>query len=285
MIFKSYMFKRVAIIGVGLMGGSLAMALRKKEMAKEIVGYSQRHATLVSALKDKIIDEGVAEPALAVRNADLIVLATPVQHILAVLPVIAAQVKRGSMITDVGSTKGEIVEIAEKVFPAPGFFIGSHPLTGSEKRGLENATPDLYQEALCLMTPTEKTNPVTKEKIKQMWARVGCRVEMLKPEEHDGAMAYVSHLPHLLVFALMGVMPSDYLKLAGPGLKDTTRIASSAPQIWSDIFASNKRPLLQGLDETIKRLAEFRRAIIKKDEKTVLDFISQAKEKNDLWRK
>jgi prephenate dehydrogenase len=275
------MFRRVTVIGVGLMGGSLALALRKNGLTKEIFGVSQRHSSLVTAMKNGVIDNGFTDPVKAVQGSDLVVFACPVQTIMRFLPSVNKALRRGCILTDVGSTKVEIVEEAEKILSAPGNFVGSHPLAGSEKRGIDHAVDNLYENTICIMTPTEKTNRVAKEKIKHMWSKIGAHVKFLAPEEHDRILSNISHLPHLLSFVLMNVVPEGDMQFAAQGFRDVTRVAASSPQMWVDIFLSNKKNVLNALDSTVSQFSELRKAIIKNDEKTLLEYITKAKEKRD----
>lgn len=281
MIIRNTPFKRVTIVGVGLMGGSLGLAIKKRNLAREVVGLSYRQSSLVQAMKNKAIDAAFTDSRKAVKNSDLVILAAPVDSILKILTSIGPHIKRGCIVTDVGSTKAEIVEMGEKVLPIPGFFVGAHPLVGSEKKGADYASPDLFEGGTCIMTPTGKTNQVAKEKVKFLWTKVGAKVHDVTPEKHDEILACVSHLPHLLAYGLMNIVPDDFLEYGSTGLKDTTRIASSSPQIWNDICIANSKNVIKSLDEVIKQLAEYRRAILKNEDKTLLNLFTKAKEKRD----
>ena len=274
-------FKRVTIVGVGLMGGSLAMALKKYEVAKEITGLSHRQTSLQTALEMKAIDLGVSDVRKGVQNADLVVLATPVDDIIKLMKTIKPYLKRGTVVTDVGSTKLEIVEAAEEILPYPGMFVGSHPLVGSEKKGVQHASGELFDGSICVMTPTKKTSQVAKARVKQMWSRVGADVKYLNPPDHDDSLAYISHLPHLVAFGLMEMLPDQYLDLATKGLRDTTRIAASSPKMWNDICVSNVKNVVKALDEYIADLAQLRIAMINRDEKALIKHFTTAKEKRE----
>ncbi len=257
------------------------MALKKYKLTKQVVGLSYRQSSLTQALKNKAIDVGLTDTEKAIRGSDLVVLATPVNTIIQLLPNIKGYLKRGCIVTDVGSIKGKIVEEAEKVLPSFGFFVGSHPLAGSEKKGAMFADPDLFKGSQCIMTPTEATNQVAKEKVKYLWTKIGAKVTFLSAEKHDMALAYVSHLPHLLAYGLMGTMPDELLEFGSQGLKDTTRIASSTPQMWTDIFMANPKKVVKSLDEFVEELGIFRKAIIDRDQKTLTNHFTKAKEKRD----
>lgn len=281
MILSSYLFRRVTIIGVGLMGGSLGKALKKHKVAKEVIGLSHRQSSLVDAMKINAIDQGFTEVPKAVRNADLVVLAAPVDSIVKLLSTINPHLKRYCIVTDVGSAKVEIIEAAQKVLTSPGNFVGSHPLVGSEKKGVAFANESLFEGAKCVMTPLDSTHNAVKDKVKKMWNKVGSEVVMMTPNEHDEALAYISHLPHLLAYSLMNVIPDKHLQISTQSLRDITRIASSSPQMWNDIFLANSKNLIHSLDELIGNLAELRKSITARDQKNLTQFFKKAKEKRD----
>ncbi len=283
MLLKSHFLKRVTIIGVGFMGGSLGLALKKHSLAQEVVGVSSKQSNLMEAIKVGAIDIAETEVERVIPQSECIILATPVESIVKILTKIGPLIRKGTIVTDIGSSKVDIVEVGEKKLQSGGFFIGSHPLVGSEKSGVENATAELFEKAKCIITPTAQTNPAVKEKVKQLWNRIGCDVVSMTPEEHDTIFAYVSHLPHLLSFGLMETVPKEYLTHAVQSLKDTTRIASSSAQMWNDILISNSRNVIKALDECAKNLSHLRQAIIHKDQKTLIDFFTRVKEKRDSF--
>lgn len=275
------MFRKVTIVGVGLMGGSLGKAIKKHNLAREVVGLSLRQTALVEAIKAGAIDDGQTDPQIALRNADLVVLAAPVDAIIKMFPTINPHIKRGCIVTDLGSSKSEVVEAAEKTLSAPYFFIGGHPLVGSEKKGVENADADLFNGALIIMTPTEKTSKVVKEKMKFFWNKLGANVKILTAQEHDEALAYVSHLPHLLAFGLMETVPAQFLEFTPRSLKDTTRIASSSPQMWNDICMTNAKNVVKSLDQFVDLLGQIRLAIVERNDRALIQHFEKAKNKRD----
>ncbi len=277
---ESPLFKQITIIGVGLIGGSLGMAIKKYRLAKEVFGLSHRHTSLVYALKHHAIDRAFHDVRKAVVDADLVIMATPVNTIITLLPTIGRCVKRGCIVTDVGSTKIAIVECAEKNFNTA-FFVGSHPMAGSEKKGVAFATPDLFANSLCLMTPNERTNKSAEEKLKTFWSRLGTQVKTLNPTDHDRILGYTSHLPHLIAYGLMNVIPDDYLPYAGQGLKDTTRIAASSPNMWNDICMTNSHNVVGALDSLIKNMAYLRKLIVAKDDSNLTEVFKKSKLKRD----
>ncbi len=274
-------FRKVAIIGVGLIGGSLGMTIKNKRMSREVAGISLRHTSLVTALKSHAIDRAYHDMKKVLLDADLVILATPVNTIINILAMMGPFLKRGCIVTDVGSTKLTIVETAEKKLPNHCSFVGGHPLAGSEKQGAMFANPDLFGNAICLLTPTEKTNRSAYDKIKNFWTQLGSKVVSVSPAEHDKILAYISHLPHLLAYALMGVIPQNCLNYAAQGLKDATRVAASSPNMWNDICMANSKNLVQALDEMVKQLAAFRKMIVFKDENSLIEQFKKSKAKRD----
>ncbi|MCK5581095.1 MAG: prephenate dehydrogenase/arogenate dehydrogenase family protein, partial [Candidatus Omnitrophica bacterium] len=217
----------------------------------------------------------------AVINTDLVVLATPVSIIHGMLSMIGPHLKRGCIVTDVGSSKEEIVNAAREMLPPHVSFVGSHPMAGSEKRGVQHATAELFEGSQCILTPTENTNRGALEKVRRFWTRVGCKIKILSPEEHDKILANVSHVPHIMSYALMEAIPESYLVYAAGGLKDTTRIASSSPQMWNDICLGNSKNIIAALDEVVKKLSGIRKAMSMADQKALIQHFQTAKNKRD----
>lgn len=275
------LFKKVVIIGVGLMGGSLGMAIRKHRLAQEVVGICRHHSSSAEALKNGAVDRTSQDIKNSVAEADCVVLAAPAKAIISLLPVIGTSVRRGCLITDVGSTKETIVETASKHVPPHAFFVGSHPLAGSEKKGVVFSSSELFHHATCILTPTDKTNRAAVEKLRELWTKVGAVVKFLTPGEHDKILACVSHLPHLLAYGLIDAIPSEVLPWASGGLKDTTRIAASDPQIWNDICMTNSKHILQSLDDLVKILSVYRKLIVAKDEQNLIEALRKSKNKRD----
>jgi len=281
MVIRSHIFKRVTIVGVGLIGGSIGLAIKERQLAQEVIGLSHRDSSLVEGIKRKAIDEGFSDVAKAIRNSDLVILAAPVDSIIKLLTTINPHLKRGCILTDVGSSKSEIVEAAQKVLSNPNFFVGSHPIAGSEKKGIHYSRADLFDNAYCIMTPTSHTSQMVQEKLKFFWTKIGAKVKFLSAEEHDRILAYISHLPHLLAYGLIELIPKEYFEFASQGLKDMVRIAGSSPKIWGDICLTNSKNINKSLDEYVHQLAQMRKLIISRDEKNLMQYFAQAKEKHD----
>ena len=277
---RSQLFRKVTIVGVGLMGGSLGLAIKKAKLAREVVGFSQRASSLQTAEKMQAIDQGFQDLKKAVANADLVVLCTPVSIISGMIKTLGPALKRNCIVTDVGSAKVPIVRDSQDL-PGHVAFVGSHPLAGSEKAGVQYASADLYNDSLCVMTPTDKTSRAAVTKVKRLWTHIGCKVKFMPAEEHDRIMAYISHLPHVLAYVLMGVIPEGFLEYAGQGLRDTTRIAGSSPQMWGDICGGNSANIIHAIDEVVKDLAGLRKGMSSDSTKSLVEYFHNAKIKRD----
>jgi prephenate dehydrogenase len=284
-MFNRHMFRRAVILGTGMLGGSVALALKKHDLAAQVVGTSRQESSLKMAKEMKAIDEGTTDVRRAIQGADLVILAAPVKVILENIDDISKHLRRGCIVTDVGSTKAAIVEAAEKYFPPHVMFVGSHPMAGSEKSGMAEARADLFKGAVCLMTPTAKTNRMARDKVKQLWTVMGAQVKFMEPVPHDEIMAYVSHLPHMMAFALARSIPEDHFQHGAASLKDTTRIAGSSAQMWADICSSNYRNVIKAIDESVKSLSEIRKAVVDRDEEALVQFFNQAKAKREILEK
>jgi len=231
-----------------------ALALRENGLCKTIYGYGRREDNLKRAKEKGIIDNYSLNAALACEGSDLILLATPVGVFKDILETVRTSFKKGAIVTDVGSVKGGLVYEIELLMPDGVYYIGSHPIAGSDKSGIDDARADLFNNAKCIITPTENSNSAVKKIIVSLWESLGAKAEIMEPYKHDEIYAAVSHLPHIIVYALvntLGDINSSYIEYAGQGFKDTTRIALSSPEMWRDISIFNK-------DNLIKLLAVFR---------------------------
>lgn len=275
------LFERVTIVGVGLIGGSLGLAMRENGLARRVVGVGRRQSSLDLALKIGAIDEAFLEPSAGVKGADLVVLCTAVSLIRDLGLRVAPALKPGAILTDVGSTKTEIVASLEAGVPAGVSFVGAHPIAGSEKRGVDAAAAGLFAGATCVVTPTRRTDVIAAKKIADLWAAVGARVVTLSPEAHDAVLARTSHLPHVAAAALMAALQKSDAPFAGTGLRDTTRIASGDVDIWCDICLTNRDAILAALGAFSDELAAFRRAIDSGDRAKLAELLAAAKQKRD----
>ncbi|MFA5362054.1 MAG: prephenate dehydrogenase [Candidatus Omnitrophota bacterium] len=251
------MFNKAAIVGTGLIGGSLGLALKKKGLAREVVGVSRHQKNIVRAIKLGAVDKGSRSLDI-IGGADLVVLAMPVGAILSLAPAIARYTGPGCVVTDVGSTKEQIVSSLTGIFPC---FVGSHPLAGSEKRGVSYAQTGLFNNSVCIVTPVAKTRAEAVRKVRKLWVSVGARVVILDPKKHDRALSLISHLPHVAAFSLMNVIPVQFLAFAPPSLREATRVAASDGELWSDIMYSNKKNIIAAIEALRKELFSIESAV------------------------
>ena len=249
---------RVSILGVGLLGGSIGLAIRSRTTDCKIAGYGHRLSTLETAMKIGAIDEAYPSPADAVQGADLVILCTPVGLLEEMLRQIGPHLQPGAIVTDVGSTKRSVVQAADQILQKTAHFVGSHPMAGSEKRGVEYARTDLFENATCILTPTANTDAGALETVDRFWQSLGMRTTQLSPEAHDRHLADVSHLPHALAAALVMMQNDAAIPLAGKGFLDATRIAGGDGALWRDILhdnADNMRASLQRLRQELEKLS------------------------------
>lgn len=255
--------RRLSILGVGLLGGSIGLAVKSKVSSCTVAGYGHRRSTLEKAVALGAADEVHEDPAAAVRGADLVILCTPVGTFSDLLRAIKSSLAVGAVVTDVGSTKASVVEAAEQLLPPTVKFVGSHPIAGSEKRGVEFARADLLAGALCILTPSEKTDVGALEGVESFWHSLEMRTTRVSPAEHDRRLADVSHLPHAVAAALVRMQEEASFPLAGRGFADMTRIAGGDAGLWRDILLDNRQNLIAGLERLggeLSRLATLLRA-------------------------
>jgi prephenate dehydrogenase len=284
------MFEQLGLIGCGLMGGSFALALKRAGLVKRVVGYSKSPSTTERARQLGVIDVEAPSALLAVSGADLVLLAVPVAATEATFKAIRHLVSPNVLIMDVGSTKRDVVDAARRVLREQvGVFVPAHPITGKELSGVEHADADLYTGRQVILTPIERTLPALTDKAEKLWRALGCHVKRMTPEGHDAAYAAISHLPHLLAFALMnaiGQQPegSEFLSLAGPGFRDFSRIAASDPTMWRDVLMSNKEELLAQSRHFQRALQDFESLIQGGQAEALEALIEQASEARAHWR-
>ena len=263
-------FKQVAIIGVGLIGGSLGMILRRKGLADQVVGVGRRVENLKTAVELGAIDRYVADPKEGVRGADLVILATPVDTYDRHLKEWASCLSPGAIVSDVGSVKGVLVEQSETSLPSGVHFVGAHPIAGKEKTGVAAGTDQLFRGARCILTPTPQTDAQALERVRALWQETGSVVLTMDPHLHDQILGAVSHLPHVAAFALITALADlrdreiaslDLAAHSGGGLRDTTRIAASSPEMWRDIFLWNRDNVVHFIDVYQQALEDLKRLI------------------------
>jgi len=284
------MFEQLGLIGCGLMGGSFALALKRAGLVKRVVGYSKSPSTTERARQMGVIDVEAPSALLAVSGADIVLLAVPVSATEATFKAIRHLVGPTTLIMDVGSTKRDVVDAARRVLRDHlGCFVPAHPITGKEVSGVEHADPDLYFGKQVILTPIERTFTVQLEKAVNVWTALGCNVLKMSPQSHDAAYAAVSHLPHLIAFALINSISGqaqgkDYLSLAGPGFRDFTRIAASDPKMWRDILVANKEELLEQSRIFQNTLKDLEKLIAAADGDALEERIDQASHTRANWR-
>lgn len=284
------MFEQLGLIGCGMMGGSFALALKRAGLVKRVVGYSKSPSTTERARQLGVIDVEAPSALLAVSGADLVLLAVPVSATEATFKAIRHLVRGNVLIMDVGSTKREVIDAARRVLKDQvGVFVPAHPIAGKEVAGVEHADADLYHGRQVILTPIERTQTAQLDKASQLWTALGCHVKQMSPEAHDAAYAAVSHLPHMVAFALMNAIQGqsdgpDFLSLAGPGFRDFTRIAASDPAMWRDVLMSNREELLAQSRHFQRALHALETAINAGNPDALEALIEQASSARAHWR-
>lgn len=277
-------FKGILIIGLGLIGGSIAISLKNSGYKGKIYGFDLSAERVKKAIQLQAIDEGFTSlKEVPWENVDLVIIATPVKRFEEVAKKIKPYLKKGSVVTDVGSVKGDLVEKLQKIL-SPIKFVGAHPIAGTEKEGVENAVVGLFKGKKLILT-VDKEDKDTK-RVEQFWRDLGSKVEVMDPYTHDFVFASVSHLPHAVAFALVDALIElseevgiDLFLYSGAGFKDFTRIAASSPVVWKDIFLENKENVLYTIDRFIKSMEKLKEFIEKEDEKNLLKLLSESREK------
>jgi prephenate dehydrogenase len=278
-------YDTVAIVGVGLIGGSIGLALRERKLARQVIGIGRRQNSLDAARKIGAIHQGVTTLAAGVAEAQLIVVATPVDTVSERVIQAAAVAPPGCLITDAGSTKETIVATVDAGLAhrrSGPRFVGSHPLAGDHRTGPEHARADMFDGRTVVVTPSEHTRPAAVTEASGFWQSMGANVVTMPPEKHDAALAMTSHLPHLVAIALAAATPQEFLQLTAGGWRDTTRIAGADPKLWQPIFASNRERVLDALDVLSKKIENLREALDQGDYETLTSILeAAAKKKKD----
>ena len=278
-------YDTVAIVGVGLIGGSIGLALRERRLAQKIIGIGRRQTSLDAARSVGAIDHGVTNLANGVAQAQLIVIATPVDTIAERVIQAAAVCPATSLITDVGSTKESIVAAVDAGLAmrrGGARFVGSHPLAGDHRTGPEFARADLFEGRNVVVTPTEHTRTAAVTEVSGMWQALGANVVSMPPARHDAAVAMTSHLPHLAAAALAAATPAEFLHLTATGWRDATRIAGGDPKLWQAILIANRQHVLDGVDVLAQTLNNLRESLEQGDYESLLSMLeAAAKKKRD----
>jgi prephenate dehydrogenase len=267
------------------------MALRKRRLVASVVGFVRRPASVVQCEGLGAVNLATLDLQRAVEEAELIILCTPIAQMRGLTEQMLPALKPGAIVTDVGSVKGSVVRDLEALVGKAGaYFVGSHPMAGAEKMGVAAARADLFDGAVCVVTPTRKSNPAAVRKVEQLWRLVGARLLRLTPKAHDDLVSRSSHLPHVVAAQLANLILSpehsrEQRMLCANGFRDTTRIASSSPEMWRDIALANRHNLSRALGTFAKGLQNFRQALRSGDAQAVTKFFEQARERRELWSK
>jgi prephenate dehydrogenase len=282
-------WEKITLVGVGLLGGSLGLAVKEHQLATRVVGYVRRPESIAECENTGAVDKADTDLWRAVERADLIILCTPIAHMAPLTAKMLPALKRGCIITDVGSVKASVVaELEPLVAEAGAHFVGSHPMAGAEKMGVAAARSDLFNGAVCAITPTTHSDPDAVAKLEQFWKALGARPLCISPDLHDDLVSRSSHLPHVVAaelanYVLSPVHPKEQGMLCANGFRDTTRIAAGSPEMWRDISLANRKNLARVLGVFIEDLQEFQLALEKQDVKAIEEFFNQAKERRETW--
>jgi prephenate dehydrogenase len=292
-------FKKITIIGVGLLGGSIGLAAKRRRLAREIAGFVRRPASLKDCEKTGAVDYATTDLLAAVSSADLVILCTPLSQMRSRVLEMLPALKRGAIVTDVGSVKAGVVRELESLIQKSGaHFVGSHPMAGAEKNGVCAARENLFKNAVCVVTPTEKSNAAAVRKVETFWKSLGARPLRLTPEKHDALVSRSSHLPHVAAAVLANLVlnpasPPVQAKLCATGFRDTTRIASGSPEMWRDIIQANRKNLRVALDDFVRELQKVQALLRARhtqlrfrtiDADRIEKFLAVAKQRRDNWR-
>lgn len=271
--------KQTTVVGLWLLGGSISLAVLRSFAQVKVVGYTHRPSTRDKARQLAVASEVVDDICQSVSDSDLVILATPLCTFENIFVEIADALPSGCIVTDVGSTKELPHRWADKKLPKNVHYVGSHPIAGSEQRGVEYARDDLFDEAMCILTKTEKTNRQALQILKRFWSELGCFVKIMTPAEHDRIFANVSHLPHMIAAALINANSNEDLKFAGKGFMDTSRVASGPANIWADVLLTNTKNASRGIDKVIAELTKLKEAIKGENKREIEKLLEKARDK------
>ncbi len=282
-------FRKITIVGVGLLGGSIGLAVRQRRVAGEIAGFVRRAASLKDCEKAGAVDYATTDLLAAVSNADLVILCTPLAQMRSLTQQFLPALKRGAIVTDVGSVKADVVRELESLVKKSGaHFVGGHPMAGAEKTGVTAARKNLFENAVCVLTPTKKSNAGAVRKLETFWKSIGARTLRLDAAQHDLLVSRTSHLPHVVAATLANLVlnpaqPQTQAALCATGFRDTTRIASGSPEMWRDIALANRKHLARSVDAFVEELKKFQNALKGGDGSAVEKYFATAKQRRDNW--
>ncbi len=279
------LFGRVALIGVGLIGSSLARVIKRDSLASEVVACARTQATCDKVLELEIVDHATPDPATAAAGADLVMICTPLGVYAEVVAALAPELKPGAILSEVGSVKYTVIRDLAPLVPDGVHFVPGHPVAGTERSGPEAGFAELFQGRWCILTPPEGVDPGAVERVAELWRRAGMMIEIMDPEHHDQVLAITSHVPHLIAYTIVGTaadleeqMKSEVVKFAAGGFRDFTRIAASNPVMWRDIFLNNREAVLEMLDRFTEDLTAFQRAIREGEGEVLQDLFTRTRE-------
>lgn len=278
------MFHRVALIGIGLIGSSLARAMREQGLTHSLVCADVNPAHCTTALSLGLVDEATGDVAQAVRGADLVVVCVPVSACESVARTMAPALEAGCIVMDTGSVKGAVVEAMTPYLPASVSFVPAHPIAGTENSGPEAGFAGLFTGRWCILTPAPRTDPEAVSRVRTLWERMGAKVEIMTPSHHDRVLALTSHLPHLIAYTIVdtaatleGDLQSEVIRYSAGGFRDFTRIAASDPTMWRDIFLSNREAVLDIAQRLTEDLTELQKAIRRGDGDKLFEVFTRAR--------
>ena len=282
-------FRKITIVGVGLLGGSIGLAARQRRLAREVAGYVRRKSSLKDCERAGAVDFATTDLLAAVSNADLVILCTPLAQMRSLAKQFLPALKRGAIVTDVGSVKAGVVRELEPLIQKAGaHFVGCHPMAGGEKMGVLAARPDLFANAVNIITPTKKSNAGAVRRLEKFWKSLGARILKMDAAQHDLLVNRSSHLPHIVAATLANLvlnpaLPKNQAALCATGFRDTTRIASGSPEMWRDIALANRKNLSRSVDAFVTELKKFQVALKRGDARAVEKFYATAKQRRDNW--
>lgn len=278
------MFRRMALIGIGLIGSSIAHAARRGGLAGEIVGTARSPETRARAIELGVTDRVEESAAAAVKGADLVIMCVPVSACGAIAREIGPHLARGALVSDAGSVKASVIADVEPHLGEGIVFVAGHPIAGTEHSGPDAGFAELFDDRWCILTPSEKSTPEAVEKLSQFWRALGSRVEIMSPGHHDRVLAITSHIPHLIAYNIVGTVAdleedtqSEVVKFSASGFRDFTRIAASDPVMWRDVFLNNKEAVLEMLGRFNEDLTALQRAIRRDDGDVLFDLFSRTR--------
>jgi prephenate dehydrogenase len=282
--------QKISIIGAGLLGGSLGLAIRQRKIAASVCAYVRRVESIAECEKTGAADKATLDLRDAVKDASFVIICTPLGQMRELAEKMRTHLTPGTIITDVGSVKESVVRELEPIFASVKcHFIGSHPMAGSEKTGASAAREDLFQNAICLVTPTQRCDIDATCAVQNFWKAVGAQPLRMSPELHDDLVSRSSHLPHVVAaelanYVLSPVHPKEQSAVCASGFRDTTRIAAGSPEMWRDISLANRKNLIRVLGVFIEDLQEFQHALERRDDKAIEEFFANARERREQWR-